>query len=113
VLTRAGPNTVNGHSSSVIASENSINYSLRIIKPILNGQASEVEVRKDAEKDFVDRVQVALRKTVWHTGCGNWYERGAKGQEWNGSTYPWPQVWFWYDCLFPKWRHLEYSVSQP
>lgn len=112
-----GPNTVNGHSSSIIASENSVNYSLRLIRPLLNeGPRSTVEVHRDAEEEYVQQIQAALKQTVWSLGCGNWYARkhgkGGEG-EWNASTYPWNQAYFWYSCLFPTWKHLTYEVSIP
>lgn len=111
-----GPNTVNGHSSSIIASENAVNYSLRLLRPILgDGQErSTVEVQRGAEEVYVREIQAALRRTVWSLGCGNWYARrhgeGEEG-EWNASTYPWKQAYFWYACLFPTWEHLTYEVS--
>lgn len=110
-----GPNTVNGHSSSIIASENSINYSLRLIQPLLNAAPrGTVEVHRDAEEEYVQKIQASLKQTVWNLGCGNWYVRkpgkGDKG-EWNASTYPWNQAYFWYSCLFPTWKHLTYEVS--
>ncbi|KAL5586772.1 hypothetical protein FOBRF1_016642 [Fusarium oxysporum] len=38
-----GPNSGVGHTSAIIALENGINYSLRVIKPILDGKASIVD----------------------------------------------------------------------
>lgn len=112
-----GPNTVNGHSSSIIASENSVNYSLRLVKPLLGEPKTAkgtVEVHRDAEEEYVRDIQAALRGTVWNLGCGNWYQRkhgkDDKG-EWNASTYPWNQAYFWYSCLFPTWKHLTYEKS--
>lgn len=112
-----GPNTLNGHSSAIIASENSVNYALRLIRPLLNDEHNAtVEVRRDAEDEYVNRIQAGLRNMVWSTGCGNWYMRAVKGGDeentkWNGMTYPWSQAYFWYQCLFPTWKHLTYSVG--
>ena len=94
--------------------ENSINYALRIIKPILEGQASMLEVRRKAEEEYSEWMQGELRKTVWHSGCNNWYVRkpGQDNSGWNGSTYPWSQAHFWYRSLFPNFDDWEYSVSQ-
>jgi hypothetical protein len=91
--------------------ENGINYALRVLKPVLEGRASAACVRRSAEEGFVNRLHAALNKTVWMTGCDNWYIRGPGGKTWNGMSYPWNQAYFWYASLFPVWRDWEYSVS--
>lgn len=81
-----GPNTVTGHSSVVMASENMVNYSLKFIKLLLEGEASTVDVKKDAEIRFTTEIQKALKNTVWMSGgCNSWYytENG-----WNSTVYP-------------------------
>lgn len=95
-----------------MASENAVNYALRIIKPILDGRATAADVKPEAEKRYVQSLQGALHKTVWYAGCVNWYLRAAPGRKaWNAMTYPWSQAHFWYRCLFPVWKDWEYSVS--
>ena len=47
----------------------SVNYALRILKPVLEGSASAVEVKSHAEDQYVQDMQAALKKTVWHAGC--------------------------------------------
>ncbi|KAL5342085.1 hypothetical protein BJX70DRAFT_410826 [Aspergillus crustosus] len=96
-----GPNTVTGHTSAVMAAENSVNYALRVLKPVLDGSAASVEVEASAEDAYIEQVQSALRKTVWHAGCNSWY---VNEKSWNAMGYPWTQAYFWYACLFPKWR---------
>lgn len=91
--------------------ENGINYALRVLKPVLEGKASVACVKRSAEESYVDRLQAALQKTVWTTGCNSWYVRGPGGKIWNGMTYPWSQAYYWYESLFPVWRDWEYSVS--
>ena len=109
-----GPNTATGHTSTIMAVENSINFSLRVIRPCLDGKASVVNVRHDAEEKYSQKMQAALKETVWFSGCSSWYnDVGKDGQPWNSTTYPWSQKHFWYHCLFPTWNHWEYSVSQP
>ena len=44
-----GPNTANGHSSLILESENITEYILKMIKPVLKGDALYVEACKDAE----------------------------------------------------------------
>lgn len=107
-----GPNSATGHTSAFMASENSINYALRIIKPILDGSASVADVKPDAERKYVNKVQDALSKTVWASGCMSWYIRAKPGgKTWNASTYPWTQPYYWWRSLFPVWSDWQYSVS--
>ncbi|KAB5578092.1 hypothetical protein GE09DRAFT_1168778 [Coniochaeta sp. 2T2.1] len=107
-----GPNAATGHTSAIMAAENTINYALRIIKPILDGKASVAEVKLEAEKAYVEKVQTALRQTVFASGCNSWYfgrGEGGEGNGWNGTTYPWTQAHFWRRSLFPVWRDWEFS----
>jgi cation diffusion facilitator CzcD-associated flavoprotein CzcO len=80
-----GPNTATGHSSVVMASENMVNHSLKFIKLILNGEASLVEVKKDAEMRYTAEMQEALKDTVWRSGCSSWY---FTKDGWNSTVYP-------------------------
>ncbi|KAE8347628.1 hypothetical protein BDV24DRAFT_146455 [Aspergillus arachidicola] len=64
-----GPNAATGHTSAMMAAENSINYALRILKPVLDGDAASVEVTAKAEYDYAYWVQDALSKRVWNAGC--------------------------------------------
>ena len=95
-----------------MASENSINYALRVIKPILDGKASVADLKPEAERTYVDKVQDALSRTVFASGCMSWYNRaGPGGKTWNASTYPWTQPYYWWRSLFPVWSDWQYSVS--
>ncbi|KAJ0163186.1 Baeyer-Villiger monooxygenase, partial [Colletotrichum tanaceti] len=108
-----GPNAATGHTSSIMALENSINYALRVLKPALQGRASTVDLKREAERAYSDTIQAALQKTVWNSGCNSWYQmesRGADGsKKWNAMSYPYSQAHFWYRCLFPVWSDWDYS----
>lgn len=81
-----GPNTSNGHTSVLLAIENAVNYSLKFIEPIINGNISIYEVREEAVIAWTDQVQTALRASVWiNGGCKSWYKTE---DGWNGTTYP-------------------------
>ncbi|CAH0045222.1 unnamed protein product [Clonostachys solani] len=110
-----GPNTLTGHSSALLASENAINYSLRLIKPILDGEATTVDVRREAEARYNRKIQAALQDTVWLSGgCSNWYTGIFDGKKYNAVSYPWWQPHYWYSCLFPRWSDFEYTgIGKP
>lgn len=97
-----GPNTATGHSSVILASENMVELSLKFIGPILKGDVSTVEVKKEAELAWAKDIQSSLKKTVWHTGgCRSWY---MTEEGWNSTVYPYSQVWFSLRCMFPTWK---------
>ncbi|EFQ29328.1 monooxygenase [Colletotrichum graminicola] len=103
-----GPNVVTGHTSAIMALENNINYSLRVLKPVLEGRATTAEPRREAEQDYTDEMQNALQKTVCNSGCRSWYfvkRKDGSLKKWNAMSYPYSQVYFWYRCLFPIYSH--------
>lgn len=107
-LTVFGPNTATGHSSVVLASENMVAMTLKLIKPVLSGDASRIEIKKQAEIDYTADIQKALKKTVWHMGgCQSWYF--DRKTDWNSTVYPYSQVWFGLRCLFPTWS--DWSIT--
>jgi cation diffusion facilitator CzcD-associated flavoprotein CzcO len=65
-----GPNSNTGHTSVVLTTENTVNYVLKVLAPVLNGEASEVEVKANAEREYVARVQ-ATSKTRVISKCDN------------------------------------------
>ncbi|CAL3963788.1 hypothetical protein PZA11_001301 [Diplocarpon coronariae] len=110
LFTIFGPNTATGHSSVILASENMVNMSLKFIRPILKGDVSIVEIKKDAELEWAKDIQSSLKKRVWSTGgCGSWYkdERG-----WNSTVYPYTQIWFTLKCMFPTYSDWEIKYTR-
>ncbi|KAL6871340.1 hypothetical protein J3F83DRAFT_735137 [Trichoderma novae-zelandiae] len=107
-----GPNTATGHTSTVMAIENGVNYSLRLIEPILQGKATAVDVKLDAEKAYTNQIQTALQDTVWLSGCNNWYVRTRDGTVRSAMAYPFSQSYFWYRCLFPVYKDFDYDVAK-
>ncbi len=106
-----GPNTATGHSSVILASENMVNHSLKFIKPILNGEVSTYEVKEEAERKWTQRVQEALRDSVWQKGgCRSWYFNEGSG--WNATVYPWSQIHFTLRCMFPRYGDWEAKYTK-
>lgn len=96
-----GPNTVTGHSSVILATECMVEYSLKHIKLLLDGTASQVEVKQEAEVAYTAEIQEQLRQTVFaNSGCRSWYKEDSG---WNSTTYPYSQFRFIWKCTFPKW----------
>ncbi|KAJ4986826.1 monooxygenase [Stagonosporopsis vannaccii] len=96
-----GPNAATGHTSALMAAENSINYALRVLKPVLERKAKAIDISSAAEEEYVYAMQEELKNRVWNAGCRSWYIKGDNS--WNSMSYPWSQGHFWYRSLFPVW----------
>ncbi|KAE8143900.1 hypothetical protein BDV38DRAFT_232277 [Aspergillus pseudotamarii] len=105
-----GPNAGTGHTSALMAAENSVNYALRVLKPVFEKGADSVELTQVAEDEYSHRVQDALRKRVWNAGCQSWYQND---KNWNAMAYPWSQAYFWYRSLFPINSHWNVRTRGP
>lgn len=106
-----GPNTATGHSSVILASENMVEFTLQFVEPILKGDVSSFEVKREAEQAYTADIQKACKSTVFNSGgCHSWYTHG----DWNGTIYPYSQFWFGLRCLFPRWSdwHINYVSSR-
>ncbi|KAF5965016.1 4-hydroxyacetophenone monooxygenase [Fusarium bulbicola] len=101
-----GPNATTGHTSAIMAIENSVNFALRILKPVLGSPNGVIELDRDAEVRYVNRIQDDLSKTVWNSGCQSWYiqPHSENSRVWNAMVYPYSQGYLWYRSLFPIWR---------
>jgi hypothetical protein len=105
-----GPNTLSGHLSVIYTTECQINYTMRVLRPILTGRADIVEVTPKAEKKDIDRVQEKAKHLVWATGCTSWFIDEKTNR--NTIMFPDWQFKFWLRSVFVAWNDLEYrSVS--
>lgn len=79
-----GPNSVSGHSSAILASENIAGYALNFIKIVLSEEARTVEVRRDAEQEYTAEVQKRSLDKVWQACRNGYIQEGG----WNSSICP-------------------------
>jgi hypothetical protein len=104
-----GPNTAQGHTSVIMASENMIEYSLHFIRPLLKGDVEKVEVKREAEEAYTKDIQNSLKNTVFMSGgCRSWYYTDG----WNSTVLPYSQIWYWYRCMFPRWRDWDITYTR-
>ncbi|RBA19233.1 hypothetical protein FPRO05_10162 [Fusarium proliferatum] len=81
-----GPNSFTGHSSVVLGLENQVAQAIKLMRPILSGEAQKVEVTRSAVYKYNAEVQSDLKKTVWNGGgCHNWY---VNDDGRNSMSYP-------------------------
>lgn len=118
-----GPNTLSGHLSVIYTSECQINFTLRVIRPILSAlKASRskfpslkkvsdvVSVKAVAEQRDIDAVQEKANGVVWASGCSSWFIDTKTGR--NTIMYPDWQYKFWLRSIFIPWGDFEYRSSK-
>lgn len=112
-----GPNTTTGHLSVIFSTECEINFSLRVLRPILRSlypsriwsaitypfsriwpAPDTVAVTPAAEQADNHWIQSAASKLVWATGCSSWYVDARTGR--NTMLYPDWQFNYWLRSIF-------------
>jgi cation diffusion facilitator CzcD-associated flavoprotein CzcO len=83
-----GPNTNGGTGSVVNTLECGIRHVLAALNEMEHSQTSRIEISAAAATSFDRELRVALAKTVWHSGCNNWYVDKTGNDPSN-----WPWLW--------------------
>jgi hypothetical protein len=101
-----GPNT-NGGTGSVIATiEAAMTHVIAALEARGRAGARRSEVRRAAADAFDRELRAALARTVWHTGCTNWYV-DANGNDPN----QWPWLWSAYRRRTARLQPHAYELS--
>lgn len=69
-----GPNVASGHSSNIFVEETAIQYCKKMIKPILEGRITSIDVQAAASDKYNAGIQNSLKGTVWN-GCSSYYNQ--------------------------------------
>jgi cation diffusion facilitator CzcD-associated flavoprotein CzcO len=79
-----GPNTNGGTGSVIDTIESGMNHVIAALETLDDRQASTIQVRREAADHFHHELTTALKNTVWHSGCTNWYvdEKGHDPSQW-------------------------------
>jgi cation diffusion facilitator CzcD-associated flavoprotein CzcO len=83
-----GPNTNGGTGSVIYTIEAGVAHVLAALGELDRAGAQRIEVRRDAADAFDRELRAALTRTVWHSGCTNWYV-----DENGNDPNQWPWVW--------------------
>lgn len=108
-----GPNTVNGHLSVIYSSECQINFTLRMLDPVLRSPKREiaaVEIRQEAETEENAWIQDRAKQLVWSTGCTNWYVEPKTAK--NLMVYPHWQWHYWLRSFFIPREDVVYTSGE-
>jgi len=101
-----GPNTNGGTGSVVNTLECGIGHVLAALLEMERSQASRIEVEPEAAEGFDRELRAALAKTVWHSGCTNWYV-----DENGNDPSNWPWVWRTYRRRTERLEPDSYALS--
>ncbi|KAJ5134292.1 hypothetical protein N7448_000683 [Penicillium atrosanguineum] len=113
-----GPNTTTGHLSVIFSTECEVNFTLRVLRPILGAlypsriwsiltypfqrlftpAPNTVTVTPAAEHADNNWIQAVASKLIWATGCTSWYVDPRTGR--NTMLYPDWQFNFWARSIF-------------
>ncbi|KAL2830915.1 hypothetical protein BDW59DRAFT_177602 [Aspergillus cavernicola] len=106
-----GPNCGRAHTSTLFAIENYTHLILRVIRPILEGRASSVEVKRESEQRYNEQLHSAIEKTVFTDSCGSYFNDGQTGRNW--FIYPWSSLQMWYATHWAGLDDWSYKSSSP
>lgn len=103
-----GPNTALGHSSAIFMVEAQARYIVRCLQKMQRKNLITLEAREAAARRYNDKLQRAMKKTVWQAGCRSWYqdENGEVVLLWPSST-----IKFWWAMRRPKFREYDKVTS--
>ena len=102
-----GPSTALGHNSIIFMIEAQVRYILSCMRELRRRGADWLDVRPEAQRAFNDKVQRALRGTVWTSGCVSWYQQ-ADGR--NFTIWPWSTWRYW--LATRRVRAADYEFAQ-
>ena len=104
-----GPNTLPSGHSTLFGIECSVEYILRLLKPLFSQAQtgySRIEVKKVAYESFNNWLQRRLKGLVYTNDVRSWYTDERTGV--NTLIWPGSQLQFWWSrCVKPvQWRDL-------
>jgi cation diffusion facilitator CzcD-associated flavoprotein CzcO len=82
-----GPHTNGGTGSVIFTIECGMQQVLAALAALDETGAQQIEVRPEAAAAFEHEIKAALPRTVWHSGCRNWYV-DENGNDPNNWPYP-------------------------
>ncbi len=79
-----GPNTNGGTGSVIYTVEAAMGHVISALRALDRADARRIEVTPEAAAEFDRELRTALARTVWHSGCTNWYvdENGFDPSQW-------------------------------
>ena len=69
-----GPNTGQGHTSTLLYIEAQVQYTIRCINELMQRGQTYLSVRPEVMNRHNRELQAVLKNSVWASGCGSWYK---------------------------------------
>jgi cation diffusion facilitator CzcD-associated flavoprotein CzcO len=101
-----GPNTNGGTGSVIYTLEAGIGHVIAGLRELGRTGADRIEIRPEAAERFDRELRAALRETVWHSGCTNWYV-----DEHGHDPNQWPWTWRAYRRRTAALSRQDYHLS--
>ncbi|KAE8383153.1 hypothetical protein BDV26DRAFT_277598 [Aspergillus bertholletiae] len=105
-----GPNAATGQHSVIFHSECQINYSCRLLRPVLKGKTDSIMVKPEAQKRDVSWVHDKLKHLVFNSGCQSWWMDPITKK--NTFIYPDPMYKYWLRTIFPSWSDFNLRKNE-
>lgn len=105
-----GPNAGTGQHSVIFHSECQINYSCRLLRPVLSGSSDSIMVKAEAQKRDLGWVHSKLKHLVFNSGCQSWWMDPVTKK--NTFIYPDPMWKYWLRTIFPRWSDFTIQKSR-
>jgi len=103
-----GPNTNLAHSSIIFMLESQIAYVRQAVQALHRSDIAGLEVKRARAGAFDAKIQGALARTVWQSGCNSWYVNEA-----GRNTVNWPGFTFTFRRATARLNLTDYHVSAP
>lgn len=92
-----------------MAIENGTSYFAKVVDKVITSKIYQSVVVKPTKYDeWLQTCQRELKKCVFGSkfgGCLLWYSK----DDFNSSTFPYSQVYYWYITNFPNFKDLQFS----
>ena len=102
-----GPNTGLGHTSMVFMMESQFTYIMQALSAMESTRTSSLEVRQEAQRNWVEDIDRDYKATVWNSGCASWY-MDAKGR----NVALWPGFSWGYRKLMQRFDPRSYEFKR-
>ncbi|MFS8523099.1 MAG: NAD(P)/FAD-dependent oxidoreductase [Micromonosporaceae bacterium] len=103
-----GPNTGLGHTSVVLMVEAQLKQVVKALRHLRRTGGAAIEPTAEAQQRFVERVDRAMRGTVWMSGCASWYIDGS-----GRVSAIWPGYATGFRLRLARFRPEDYVVTPP
>jgi len=101
-----GPQSPTGNFSAISVAEVQADYVMKLIDEIASRRHDFVEPKSEVCEALTAKINVAMKRTVWMSGCQSWYI-DDKGKT---SMWPWTFERFKSDMRTPDWSEFRLST---